>query len=68
MTIAKRHKDETVGCIDCHGKYASLKEYPCVIYKICPMNAPGRFYLGKNGNGKQIRACLLIGKDCACAQ
>ena len=67
MVILRKHKDAVKGCLDCHKTYQSLQEYPCVIYKVCPLNVPGRFYIGSRNGNKNIRACLLIGKDCNCA-
>lgn len=54
-------------CMACHRTYGSAEEYPCILYKVCPLHVPGVFHLGRNGNGKQVRACLIVGKDCNCA-
>jgi hypothetical protein len=67
MTIPRKYKDAVTSCTDCHVQYGTSGDYPCVIYRVCPRYVPGVFHLGKAGNGKNVRACLLTGKDCNCA-
>ncbi len=67
MLIPRRYKDLVKSCLDCHKTFKTAEEYPCIIYKVCPQYVPGVFNLGRNGKGKNVRACLRTGTDCACS-
>jgi hypothetical protein len=67
ILIPRKYKDLVKSCTDCHKTFGDPKNFPCMIYKVCPLHVPGVFNMGGNGNSKRVRACLLVGKDCACA-
>ncbi len=66
MVLIPRKYKSVTSCTACHQTYGDGEEYPCIIYKVCPLYVPGVFFLGKNGKGKGVKACLVMGKDCDC--
>lgn len=67
MKIPGKYKLLVKSCLDCHGTFGTTGAYPCLLYKVCPVHVPGMFLLGGNGKGKNVRACLRVGIDCACS-
>ncbi len=66
MKIPGKYKAIVKSCLDCHRTFGATGSYPCLIYRVCPCHVPGVFHLGRNGKGKNVRACLRVGTGCAC--